>query len=122
VLAMIGGTIIFAATLLTWFAVTWRAVQRRDMSMLALMIVPFVGTAATMHFSTSFPVDGLGIIKGAYLNFVAPSLYALFGLSVAWAKSAWHRWPILVALLAALYFVAAYSIECRLHVRILPHF
>jgi hypothetical protein len=120
--SMIGGTIIFVATLVAWFAMTWRSIERRDLPILALMLAPLVGTAAMIHFSTTFPVDGLGIIKGAYLNFVAPPLYALFGMAVSWAKNSWHRFPIFVVLLVALSFTAAYTIECRLHLRILPQF
>jgi hypothetical protein len=120
ILSVIGGHIIFAATLLAWFVVTGLAVKRRDAAMLGLMVVPLMATAATMHFSTTFPVDGLGILKGAYLNFAAPSLYALFGICVAWARSSWHRWPILVILLAALYLIAAYTIYHRLHIPLLP--
>ena len=54
----------------------------------ALLLAPLGALLGQLHFATKYPNDTFGPIKGAYLQFVAPVLCALFGLGVAWM---WRR-------------------------------
>ena len=52
------------------------------------MLAPLGALIGQIHFATKYPNDNFGPIKGAYLQFVAPVLCALFGVGVAWM---WRR-------------------------------
>jgi hypothetical protein len=87
----------------------WR---KRAYAMLAIVLVPWAATIGQAHFAVSFPCDTDGLVKGAYLQFAAPPLHALFGLAVAWL---WQRRVyrvFAVVALAALGVVAGYTIFC----------
>jgi hypothetical protein len=49
-----------------------------------MLAVPVLAIAGQLHFAISFPVDKTGPVKGYYVQFAAPALYALFGLAVEW--------------------------------------
>jgi drug/metabolite transporter (DMT)-like permease len=79
--------------------------------------MPLAALLAQLHFATKYPNDNLGPIKGAYMQFVAPVMCALFGLGVGWMwrRRARWRWRLAaLAALAALVFVALYSVHARL--------
>lgn len=118
--AFLGGSVICAATLVALACVGRYLLRIRDYGRLALVAIPVVTTLAALHFAINFPADGHGVTKGVYMTFGAPPLYALFGVAVAWAARRVERWPILVALVAALGLVAAYSLECRLGLHLVP--
>jgi 4-amino-4-deoxy-L-arabinose transferase-like glycosyltransferase len=118
--AVVGGTVILLAVALAWIAALKRTWEDRDFGRLALVLVPLTTTLASLHFATQYPVDGYGIVKGIYMTFGAPPLYALFGVAGAWAARCRDRWPILVVLVAALWAAAAYTIFCRFGLRLLP--
>lgn len=112
--AVVGGTIIFFATVAGWLAAlrhTWRF---RDFGRLTAVLVSLTMLIATLQFVTTFPVDGVGVVKGVYMSFGAPPLYAAFGIAAGWAARARHRLPLFAVLFASLLLVAAYSFDCRL--------
>jgi hypothetical protein len=119
-LAAIGGTAIFFAAVVAWFACVVWVLRYRDFGRLALLLVPLFMLLATLHFVISCPVDDYGVIKGVYMTFGAPSIYALFGVAAGWAQRRPIRWPLLGACGIALWFVAAYTVECRLGIKIWP--
>jgi hypothetical protein len=118
--AVVGGTLIFIATLAGWGFAAWSAVRRRDFGLMALLMVPALTLASALQFATAQPVDHYGVVKGVYLQFGAPPLHAAFGVAVAWASRARWRWPLFSMLLGALWLVAAYTVWCRLRLPILP--
>ena len=118
--AVLGGTAIFFATFVAWIVGCTRLARDRDFGRLALLFVPLATLIATFQFATKYPVDTHGVIKGIYMSFGAPPLYGLFGVAVGWASRIRDRLPILVGLLAALFCAGAYSIYCRLGLRLLP--
>jgi hypothetical protein len=115
-----GGILVFLATAASWIVLMPRMFWRRDWGAVALLLVPLFTLLAALHFAVAYPIDSYGVVKGVYMHFGAPPMYALFGLAVAWA---WRRpihWPIFGALLGALWLVASYSLYCRLRLPILP--
>src|SRR5205085_7782734 len=95
-LSVMGGTVVALVTLLAWFG-TMRALWRRRADgdpdpRLALLLAPFGAFLGLVHFVTKYPNDTLGPIKGAYLQFAAPVLCALFGVGVAWMWRRRARW------------------------------
>ena len=119
-LAVIGGTGIFLAAVAAWFACLVWVLRYRDFGRLALLMVPLFMLLATLHFVIACPVDDYGVIKGVYMTFGAPPIYALFGVAAGWAQRKPIRWPLLGACGIALWFVAAYTVECRLGIKIWP--
>jgi hypothetical protein len=118
--AAFGGTLIFLATLGAWLAVMPGTFRRRDWGLVALLFVPLFMLFSALHFAVAYPLDSYGVVKGIYMHFAAPPLYALFGLAVAWAFQKPIRWPFFGALLGALWLVAAYTLYCRLRIPIVP--
>jgi hypothetical protein len=119
-MSVIAGTAIALITVLAWFGavrVLWR--RREDGEpdpRFALLLAPLGALIAQLHFATKYPNDNFGPIKGAYLQFVAPVMCALFGVGVAWMwrRRARRRWRVAaLAAMGALLLVAAYSIHAR---------
>jgi hypothetical protein len=115
-----GGIVIFLATVASWLAVTPRTFRRRDWGLVALLLVPLLTLLSALHFAVANPLDSYGVVKGMYMHFGAPPMYALFGLAVAWALRKPIRWPLFAALLAALWLVASYTLYCRLRIPLVP--
>lgn len=113
-LAIAGGTVVFFAAVLAWLASAKRLAEQRDFSRLFLLMVPLAALAGALQWTTAYPVDGYGVVKGIYMTFAAPPLYALFGVAVGWARQNPLRWPVLGLCLFALLLVANYSLVCRL--------
>ena len=113
-LSTIGGTVLAALAFAAWIG-SLRAMKRRPADpRLVLLLLPPLAILGQMHFSTKYPDDDFGTIKGTYVQFVAPILCGLFGLAVAWMwRRARARAGAVVAL-AALGLVALYTIDCRL--------
>jgi hypothetical protein len=119
-MSVMGGTLIALVTVVAWFGaarVLWR---RRDDGepdpRFVLLVVPVLALLGLMHFVTKYPNDNLGPIKGAYLQFAAPVMCALFGLGVSWMweRRARRRWRVAaLTALGALALVAAYTIHAR---------
>jgi len=118
--AVYGGTVIFLATVCAWFAASFRLLRDRDVGRLALLLFPLSTLLATLHFTTKFPFDGIGVIKSIYMTFGAAPAYGLFGVAASWSQRKRYLWPILASLIVALWLVAAYSVYCRLGLRLLP--
>jgi hypothetical protein len=118
--AVFGGTVIFLATLGAWLAVTPGVFRRRDWGLMALLLIPLFTLVSALHFAITYPIDSYGVVKGIYMHFAAPPMYALFGLAVAWTLQKPIRWPLFGALIGALWLVAAYTLYCRLRLPIVP--
>ena len=113
-LSVIGGTFIALLTLLSWLGAARTLWRQPSDPRVVLLIVPLLGLLAQMHFATKYPNDDFGPIKGAYMQFVAPTLCGLFGLAVSWMwRRVWARAGA-VAALGALLLVFVYSVDCRL--------
>ena len=119
-MSVMAGTLIAFVTAVAWLGaarVLWR---RRDDGepdpRFALLLAPLGGLIGQLHFATKYPNDNFGPIKGAYLQFVAPILCALFGVGVAWMwrRRARWRWRVpALAAMVAIAVVAAYSVQAR---------
>ncbi|HVV52974.1 MAG TPA: hypothetical protein VHO06_25155, partial [Polyangia bacterium] len=112
-LSTIGGTLLAALALAAWFG-SWRAFRGRPPdARLFFLPLPLLAVLGQMHFSTKYPNDNFGTIKGTYLQFVAPVLFGLTGIAVAWMwRRTWARVGAIAAV-AALALVALYTIDCR---------
>ncbi len=112
-LSTIGGTVLAALALAAWFG-SWRAFRARPPDRrLVLLLMPLLAVLGQMHFSTKYPNDDFGSIKGTYMQFVAPILFGLTGMAVAWMwRRTWARAGA-VAALGALSLVALYTVDCR---------
>jgi hypothetical protein len=119
-MSVVAGTVIALVTVIAWLGVVrvlWR--RREDGEpdpRLVLLLAPLGALIAQLHFATKYPNDNFGPIKGAYLQFVAPVMCALFGVGVAWMwqRRARRRWRVAaLAAMAGLIVVAAYSIHAR---------
>jgi hypothetical protein len=100
-----------AVTLLCCLRRLWRDGDER----MVLLLFPLLAIAGQLHFAVQYPNDGMGPIKGAYLQFAAGPLFAMFGLGVDWL---WRRSRStrLLAMLGgggALAATAAYTLYCR---------
>jgi len=117
-LSVVGGTVIALVTLVAWFGAARALWRRRDGDpdpRFALLLAPLGALIGQLHFAIKYPNDNFGPIKGAYLQFIAPVLCALFGFGVAWM---WRRggrgWrAAAVTSLCALALVAVYSLHAR---------
>jgi hypothetical protein len=118
--ALVGGIVVFCATAAAWFAAFRRCVLDRDFARLSLLLVPLSTFIAALEFATECPADSVGVVKGVYMSFGAPPLYGLFGIAVGWAFRTRARLPLFAVLCCALWAVGAYSVYCRLGVRLLP--
>jgi hypothetical protein len=109
--SMIAGTLIVLVTAIAWAVALARASSTRAWAEIALFVVPLAAVAGLAHYVLVYPHDWLGVVKGAYVLYGAPPLFALFGVGVAWLA---HRArPLALLPLVALGVVAAYTIWCR---------
>jgi 4-amino-4-deoxy-L-arabinose transferase-like glycosyltransferase len=118
-MSVMAGTPIALVTVIAWFGalrVLWRRRGDGDPgARLALLLAPLLALIGQIHFATKYPNDNFGPIKGAYLQFVAPILCALFGVGVAWMwrRRRW-RWRVpALAAMGCVLLVAAYSVHGR---------
>jgi 4-amino-4-deoxy-L-arabinose transferase-like glycosyltransferase len=119
-LAVVGGTVIFLAAAVAWLFAARHVLRRRDMGRLALLLIPLATLVGALAFAIRYPVDVYGVIKGVYMTFGAPPVYALYGVAVGWSRRRPERWPLFGLLLVALWLVGAYSVLCRLGVPLVP--
>ena len=118
-LSVAGGTLIALVTTMAWFGAVRRLWRRRPDGepdpRFALLLVPLIGLLGQLHFATKYPNDDFGPIKGAYLQFVAPVLCAMFGVGIAWmwrrGRRLWHVTAVVA--LGGLALVAVYSLHAR---------
>jgi peptidoglycan/LPS O-acetylase OafA/YrhL len=121
-MSVMAGTALALIAVIAWFGVVRALWRRREDDgepdpRFVLLLAPLGALLAQMHFATKYPNDNFGPIKGAYLQFAAPVMCALFGVGVAWMwrRRARRRWRVAaIAAVGALVLVAAYSIHARL--------
>jgi hypothetical protein len=118
--AMFGATIIAAGTVVAWLSCFGWALFRPDFSAAFLLSVASATALAALHFAIKYPVDNYGVIKGVYMTFGAPPMYALFGVAVHWASRRVPRWPLMALFLASLWLVTSYTVYCRLRIPLVP--
>jgi hypothetical protein len=112
------GTAIALVTVLAWFGAAQTLWRRREDDepdpRFALLLAPLGALIGQIHFATKYPNDNFGPIKGAYLQFVAPILCALFGVGVAWMWRRRRAWRVAaVTAMGCVALVAAYSLHAR---------
>jgi hypothetical protein len=110
-----GGTVLALAATAAFFGALVAALRQRRADWLFLLSVPLFAALGQVYFATRYPIDSLGVIKGAYLQFASPPLCALVGAAAAWL---WARGPLARAaaslVVASLAAVASYTFYCRL--------
>jgi hypothetical protein len=111
--SVVGGTFIALLTLLAWLGTARWLRGRPGDPRPALLIMPLLGLLGQLHFATKYPNDDFGPVKGAYLQFVAPVLCALFGVAVAWLWRRRRARAAAVAALVSLGLVTLYISVCR---------
>ncbi|MEP6654363.1 MAG: hypothetical protein ABJA82_13455 [Myxococcales bacterium] len=95
--SVIGGTVLgvcAAATTMVLLLWSWR---RRQAAPLALLLMPVIALFGQMYFATAFPIDGQGMVKGLYMQFASPPLYATIGIAVAYLAASRPDRPLGVA-------------------------
>lgn len=118
--AVVGGTVMFLAVVLTWIACAFRLFQVKGWGLLSLLLVPLLVLVASLHFATNYPLDRYGVVKGVYMQFGAPPLFALFGVAVAWSTRAWWRFPFLAVLAGGFWLVTSYTVLARFGIQLFP--
>jgi hypothetical protein len=114
--AFAAGVWIALVTAAAWLALTVRALRRWDPAALAVLSTPLFALAGQAQFATVYPIDEYGVVKGSYLQFAAPVLFALFGLAVSWGwRHRRDRAPLAMALvsLSALAVQAGFTLYCK---------
>ena len=121
IISNIAGTAVSLVTVIAWLGAVrtlWRRREDRKLDpRFALLLMPLGALLGQLHFATKYPNDNFGPIKGAYLQFVAPVLCALFGVGVDWMWRRRARWgwrTAALAAMAAVLCIAAYSVGARL--------
>ena len=116
IISNLAGTAVSLVTVIAWLGAVRTLWRRREDGTreagtreagtidprFALLLMPLGALLGQLHFATKYPNDNFGPIKGAYLQFVAPVLCALFGVGVDWmwrrrarwagARRRWPRW------------------------------
>lgn len=77
------GVVIALIVGVSWLIAMLRLLFRREVARPVALMMPALGLAGALYFAIQYPYDFEGVVKGHYLHFVSPPLYALFGLSVA---------------------------------------
>ena len=119
-LSVMGGTCIALATALAFAACLHRGLRWLRWDIVALLVGAGLSVLAALWFAIQYPTDGNGVIKGTYLQFGAPPLYAMFGVAVAWAQRRRWCWIVLGVLLGSLWLVASYTLYCRARIWLPP--
>lgn len=113
--SMAGGAVIALITALS-LLVCLRQLWRTGDERIVLLLVPVLAIVGQIHFVTQFPDDNMGPIKGAYVQFAAGPLFAMFGIGInwLWRRSMAGRLAAVVVGGGALLAVSAYVFYCRL--------
>jgi hypothetical protein len=79
--AMVAGTWMALLAGIAFFVGAARAWRDRDLPRGFLLASCAVSMAAALYFAFRFPFDDMGVVKGHYVQYAAPPLYALFGVA-----------------------------------------
>lgn len=109
--SMLAGTLIAAVTAAAWLVAVARTWSTGAWDRLALLLVALGGLGAQLYYAQVYPIDWLGVVKGAYVLYAAPPLFAAFGLGVAWLAR--RARPLAAIPLLGLCAVAVYTVWCR---------
>jgi hypothetical protein len=110
-----GGTWIALTTIISWLVVAFAAWRSKDVAILLVVLVPLVALLGQLHFAIKFAIDAQGPVKGAYMQFAAAPLYALFGIAATWGwKRGWGEKLAVVFHAVAFATVAIYCLYARL--------
>jgi hypothetical protein len=112
-----GGALIALVAVAAWLWAARHVWRRREDGHLALLLVPLLAVLGQLAFAIRYPNDTYGPVKGAYLQFGTPPLFALVGLAVAWAWRRPRARVLAVLGLGGQVLVAAYSLHCCLPVK-----
>jgi 4-amino-4-deoxy-L-arabinose transferase-like glycosyltransferase len=119
-LSAVGGTFIALGTTVAFVACLYGELRKQRWGVVALLVGAALSILSALHFAIQFPSDSNGVIKGTYLQFGAPPLYAMFGVAVAWTQRKPWRWLLFALFLASLWLVASYTLYCRARLLMLP--
>lgn len=109
--SMLAGTLIVVVMLTALAVALARAWSSQAWAAFACLLIPPGAFAVQVSYAQVFPHDMLGIVKGAYLLYATPPMFAAFGLGVAWLVR--RARPVALLPLTAVAIVAAYTIWCR---------
>ncbi len=113
--AFAGGTVVFLTMLVGFFAFMNDRWRRRDFAMVAMLLAPVFAIGALMFFSTKYPINFYGTVKGLYVQYAGAPLYAVYGVAVAHMWSRAGRWRLIAGVALAGYApVLLYTLYCRL--------
>jgi hypothetical protein len=108
-----GGLVVFFGTMLAWAASFVVLLRRRDGARMVLLLAPLGALLALLQFSSKYPINYFGVVKGLYMQFGAAPAYALFGVAVGWLWGRPLLRPFAIAGLVAYAPVVAYTLYCR---------
>jgi len=108
--AVMGGAWISLVTILAWVVAAVATLRSKNVGALLSLLVPLTALLGQLHFAVKFAVDIQGPIKGAYMQFAAIPLYALFGLAATWGRK--RGWPGKLAIAVNALAFTAVAIYC----------
>ena len=82
--AVVGGTWIAITTMIAWLVAAVAVWRSKNVGHLLILLVPLTALLGQLHFAVKFAIDAQGPVKGAYMQFAAAPLYALFGIAATW--------------------------------------
>ena len=106
-----GGLVIALVSALAWLLAVRRQAAQRDVPRLFLLLAPASGVLGLLLFAVDYPFDNLGVVKGAYLQYLMLPLAAVFGIACEWLLQ--RARPLGWLALGALGLVSYYSFYCR---------
>jgi hypothetical protein len=112
--SVVAGTLLAVTAAITTGVLLWWAWKRRSGAALALLSLPIVALVGQLYFATAFPIDSGGMVKGLYMQFASPPLYATVGVAASWLRRRSRLGAVLAfAVMASIALVGFYSLACR---------
>jgi hypothetical protein len=112
--SVVAGTLLAVTAAITTSLLLLRAWKRRNGAALALLFLPIVALVGQLYFATAFPIDSGGMVKGLYMQFASPPLYAAVGVAASWLRRRSRLGGVLAfVIIGSVAVVGAYSVACR---------